>query len=337
MPNAIIYTFTGTGNSLWLANRSAEELKSRDFSVSISRLDAGNIKVVNGHNEAEVIGIVSPVYGFGLPQIVAKFLKNLPEGRGQKTFVFIATGNTEVLEIKGWPLPFPPTEGVCIWQCGFNLEKKGYEFLVADAFEMSTNWVMFFNPPNEAYRTELELKNSSRIKDLVGALLSEAKDIKKIHILPAAFFGTIYFCFVLFARRWLGKCFTVSRECNACGICAKTCPGKTILMRNEKPYWKFNCQQCFRCINTCPKKAIQCSSVNFWGMVLLQFLGGSIPVWIGLKVPGGAVELTKMAFALGVTFPYVWFVHFLEFKNIMPAWYLTKKKQRYKHRDLTIK
>ncbi|MEI7904482.1 MAG: hypothetical protein WCI43_03590, partial [Candidatus Firestonebacteria bacterium] len=213
---ALIYYFTGTGNALWLANRSAGELKSAGFEVELSRLDADNYSPVNGHEAAEVVGIVSPVYGFGLPQIVVKFLRRLPESLGQKAFVFISTGNTETFEIKGLPFSVPPTEGICTWQCAYYLYKKGYDLLLAEAFEMATNWVMFLNAPDGKYLAELELRNSAKIKQLIRGMTEGDSVIKGPGKIMSVLLGLVYLCFLLFARRWLGKTFTVTKECNGC-------------------------------------------------------------------------------------------------------------------------
>ena len=235
----------------------------------------------------------------------------------------------------------PPTEGICTWQCAYYLYKKGYDLFLAEAFEMATNWVMFLNAPDGNYLAELELMNSAKIKQLIRGMTEGDSVIKGPGKIMSTILGLIYICFLLFARRWLGKTFTVTRECNGCGICAKNCPGRTIKMKYGKPYWDFSCQQCFKCINTCPKQAIQNSALNFWGILLLQFTGGSILFWLGFKILGPLKGIFEMAFAIGITFPFVWLVHLLEFHpktaRFMPPWYLNRNKRRYKHRDLSLK
>ena len=85
---ALVYYFTGTGNALWVANRSAGELKSAGYEVELNRLDADNYAPVNGHEAAEVIGIVSPVYGFGLPADCCKIPPPASGKPGTEGFCF---------------------------------------------------------------------------------------------------------------------------------------------------------------------------------------------------------------------------------------------------------
>ena len=40
-----------------------------------------------------------------------------------------------------------------------------------------------------------------------------------------------------------------------CGLCAKACPVKNILMENG-PKPQGACVFCYRCVNLCPKKAV---------------------------------------------------------------------------------
>ncbi len=45
-------------------------------------------------------------------------------------------------------------------------------------------------------------------------------------------------------------------RCVACGLCAKNCPVKNIVVENGKARPQGNCALCYRCVNLCPRKAI---------------------------------------------------------------------------------
>lgn len=51
--------------------------------------------------------------------------------------------------------------------------------------------------------------------------------------------------------------FRVDDKCSNCGICARICPVKNIMMVDNKPHWNGYCEQCMTCIQYCPKEAIQ--------------------------------------------------------------------------------
>lgn len=66
MTVAVIYCFSGTGNSLYAANKISAEINA----------EVVNMKSV-GECDADVIGIVFPVYFWGLPKTVERFLGDI--------------------------------------------------------------------------------------------------------------------------------------------------------------------------------------------------------------------------------------------------------------------
>jgi ferredoxin len=51
--------------------------------------------------------------------------------------------------------------------------------------------------------------------------------------------------------------FTVTENCNGCGICRDICPVRNIKLESQKPTWQHHCERCLACIQWCPKEAIQ--------------------------------------------------------------------------------
>jgi ferredoxin len=52
------------------------------------------------------------------------------------------------------------------------------------------------------------------------------------------------------------RTFSVSEECNSCGICARVCPVDNIELVGGRPEWLHHCENCLACYNWCPRKAI---------------------------------------------------------------------------------
>jgi ferredoxin len=51
--------------------------------------------------------------------------------------------------------------------------------------------------------------------------------------------------------------FTITENCNGCGICSDICPVQNIKLESQKPTWQHHCERCLACIQWCPTEAIQ--------------------------------------------------------------------------------
>lgn len=336
----VIYYFSGTGNAWSLAETTAREFEQKGYKAILSPIEKGNERAHPEHENSEFIGIVSAVYGFGMPQMVAKFLRRLPASKGQKSFVFISMGNTEVLNLGLKKIDIPATEGICIHQARFWLKTKGYQVINAHAFEMPTNWILLLNSPEEIKAHEYYSNSRELIKKYVQDIIDFKVSIKTLNIIAVVILGLIYFCFVLFARRWLGKFFVTNDKCDSCKVCVEKCPSKTIQIKKGKPYWKFSCQQCFRCINMCPKNAIEISAINLFAALWFNIFGWMIynMSWFDIPTQSKLMGFVyEFAFVIFVTFIIVWIIHYLEFHpktgKILPKLFLTSRRKRYKHTD----
>ena len=74
----MIFYFSGTGNSRWVANEIAKKINDKTF--DISKLN----KRIDIDNEKQ-IGFVFPIYAWGIPEPMAIFIKKL---KPSKTFTF---------------------------------------------------------------------------------------------------------------------------------------------------------------------------------------------------------------------------------------------------------
>lgn len=83
-----IYYFTGTGNSLSVAKKTAENLAC-DSVIAI----ADEIKKDNLSCNSDIIGIVTPLYCSGLPKIVSDFLNKINLKKESYIFLFVTAGS----------------------------------------------------------------------------------------------------------------------------------------------------------------------------------------------------------------------------------------------------
>ena len=95
----MIFYFSGTGNSRWVAQTLASRMG--DKACDLTRLDA--VPDLKGESR---VGIVFPVYAWGLPEVVADFAAKLPQ-TGAFTFGVGTCGSEAGLALKHLSQLFP--------------------------------------------------------------------------------------------------------------------------------------------------------------------------------------------------------------------------------------
>lgn len=224
----MIFYFSGTGNSKWVAEKIAENIGDRVFDISSKE----NILDVENEN---YIGFVFPVYAWGAPKIMISFAQNLKK---VDSFTFAIC--------------------TCGENVGYALKKfsKVYRTDSNYSIVMPNNYIVGSDPDDkeEAIR---KIKNAEiEIKEISG----EIKNRKYTYRAEEGSFswiksGIVNLGFNKFARST--KNFYATEKCIGCGVCERNCPMKTIHIENGKPVWGKECRQCLKCINECPMCAIE--------------------------------------------------------------------------------
>lgn len=231
-----IYYFTGTGNSLKVAKEIACGLEDAEL-VQISR---NSIEVEN-NTDSMRIGIVFPVYYYGLPILVKEFTERLSVS--SKAYIFaIATCGGSV--------------GIAIKQLEKILEAKGAVISAAFKILMPDNYQVMYAPtPQEKRKVRFCLQNR-KVGQIIQTV-SKSETVKmeaEGELLPKTFGGLIYGYFK--PKNW-DRNFWVDSKCSGCSICARICPANNIVMEKGRPKWLHQCEHCLGCMQWCPKHAIQ--------------------------------------------------------------------------------
>lgn len=224
----MIFYFSGTGNSQWAAERIAA--LTGDEVRDISRLEA----VPDLTREAR-IGLVFPIYAWGVPEPMVAFVKTLP-----KTDVFsfaVCTCGEEA------GLAMKKLSGLYPLRSSYSLVMPNNYIIGADVDDAQT-------VRRKISAAEAEIQTIAR-EVLAG------QSVCRVHegSLAGLKSGFINFGFNRFARST--KPFHATDACNGCGQCVRNCPASTISLVHGKPVWGKQCYQCLRCINECPQRAIQ--------------------------------------------------------------------------------
>lgn len=229
----MILYFSGTGNSKYVAEKLAELLGEELFNIE------GKQRLPMMVDD-EPLGIVFPVYAWGLPRIVADYLSN--KNINNK---FVWT----------------------VMTCG---DDMGYtDVILEKTIKRTVNAAYSLQMPNtyvsltgfDVDSTELANK---KLKETEAQLPRIAESIRNRETCSELTRGDMpwmktYVLRPLFNKFLVtDKFFNKTQDCSSCGLCAKQCPTKNIAMIAGNPIWQNkNCTGCLRCYHNCPKRSIE--------------------------------------------------------------------------------
>ena len=232
-----IYYFSGTGNSLKVARDLAALLGDTEL-VFIPSALKNNYFPPTGR-----LVIIYPVYMWGQPLIVSRFIDHLPQPKAGYVFSIATYGMVA---------------GSALKQTSRELDKKGYKLSSAFALRMPGNYTPLYGAPGKDKQEKLFQKARLRIKE-IAQIVREGKgrppETSSFCITP----GLTNFIYKMGSKQIPGadKDFWIKETCNHCGIYARVCPVNNIILQEGKPIWRHHCEQCLSCLQWCPQETIQ--------------------------------------------------------------------------------
>lgn len=255
MDEIVIYYFSGTGNSLFVAKELQKRISDSSLIPIISLLDERVI-----HTKGKTIALVFPVHAITIPIAVKKFLMKADFESSEYLFAIVTREGTI---FKG----FQKIDRI--------LNKKNKQLDAGFILNMYNNDTRHENykVPSESDISALEsvvLKKLDFIQNIIKyRMASREKDSEyTIDFGHNPFVNKILEKIVLTGMtvsEYIGgvNYFYSDSNCIGCGICEKVCLSKKISMIDKKPIWnkKVLCYMCFACLNYCPKRSVQISDI----------------------------------------------------------------------------
>ena len=238
----MIYYFSGTGNSEWIAKKLLEI------------------------DDDESLGLVFPVYAWGVPSQVKKGIIELGKseqfelqtdtlmGLGKK----VSTGSPYVYAVMtcGDDMGYTDKElsGLLSKYCGLKLS-------AVFSVHMPNTYVClpgFDVDSDDIAATKIE-NTLARLPQIMS-YIAERKETTDVH--RGVFPLTKSYVLRPFFNKFLimDKYFRVAKDrCTSCGLCVKACPKHNISLAGnvKRPVWKGDCCGCLGCYHVCPKHAIE--------------------------------------------------------------------------------
>ncbi len=230
-----IYYFSGTGNSL----KVAKDLAATIGDVVVKRIEVNSLAEGASANH-DTIGIVFPVYYYGLPKMVKEFVEGLDIGLGCYVFAVATCGGSV---------------GAALKQLQDILEAKGIVLSSSYKIKMPDNYQLLYSPPSLEKQQQYFKLQEEKIREIAEnvnnqtpSALADEGPIKRF------FGGSLYKAFKPYEK---ASGFWTDARCNNCGICERVCPSDNINMKEKKPSWSNKCELCLACMQWCPQKSIQ--------------------------------------------------------------------------------
>jgi flavodoxin/NAD-dependent dihydropyrimidine dehydrogenase PreA subunit len=250
MAKTEIYYFSGTGNSLVVARSLSEKLGGKLLSVvPLLKLDTVD-------TEAEVVGLVFPIYDFKAPTIIQSFVKKFSKLNSKYVFAVATYGFMPMKAMKKLEKTMQSYNGKLSGAFIVSMPNNGIitETINAKRQKKIQNaWILKLEKINEYVTTRKEgtIETSNVLTHLIFNGLFIKATPKLLGLAKEVAF-----------RGWKSFAFTSDNNCDGCRVCVKICPMDNIEFKNSKPVWGKNCALCFACLQWCPKEAIQAGRIT---------------------------------------------------------------------------
>lgn len=244
----MIYYFSGTGNSEWVARKLASLLGEQLISIA-EAMAQGNYRYAL--QPGEKIGWVFPTYSWGPAPIVTEFIAkwHIDGYCPNETYCYLVTtcGDEVGLAPQMWQQALGT---YIIGNATFSVQMPN-NYILLPGFDVDSAELEQQKKHDAIARVEHIAKMIEGTACVNDVVVGSWKRLKSKLIYP------------LFKKYYTSdKGFRTDEKCNGCAFCEKSCPMHNIEMHSGKPTWKGNCAMCLSCIHRCPKRAIQFGSIT---------------------------------------------------------------------------
>ena len=219
----MIFCFSGTGNSRYIAQRIAEALRDPVIDLNV-KIKAGDHSPIQTGRDVIVI---TPTYAWRIPRIASDWLAQT-ELTGAERVWFVMNCGSEI----------------------------------GNASQYNRRLAAMFAVPQAEEARKIVEKAEPTIAEVVARLKNgQAFPPPRSNLYDRFMSAAVNPVFYRFIVKAAG--FRATDSCTGCGQCVRKCPTNNIRLENGKPVWGKECTHCMACICYCPAEAIEYGKKSF--------------------------------------------------------------------------
>ena len=182
----LIHYFSGTGNTYHMVKTIESELRSKGYEVDLLNIEKDKDKNLDDY---EVHIFCFPVYGFGTPSIMLKYISNLNIVKSKAAILCTSAG----------------IEGQSLSHCKYLLNKKGFKVFFTDMVTYTYNWTQIINPQSKEIEERVFKEAEVKVIEITKKIINNEISFKKTNIIILVLSWVVFIVFSNLGRRILGK------------------------------------------------------------------------------------------------------------------------------------
>ena len=233
----MIFYFSGTGNSRYIAKRISEALHEDAVDLN-KKIKTGDTSAIKTDSD---ITLVTPTYAWRIPRIVSNWLSET-ELVGAERIWFVMDCGGEIGNAAKYNKEIAGQKNLC--------------YMGTAQIVMPENYIAMFSAPQKEEAQKIVSKAEPSILNAIEHIeKGQEFSLPRKNLYDRFMSGPINPIFYKFFVK--ADAFYAKKLCIGCGKCAKNCPVNNIELKINLPVWGNKCTHCMACICYCPAEAIE--------------------------------------------------------------------------------
>lgn len=233
----MIFCFSGTGNSRYIAGRISDALQSEIVDLNVKIKDGDLSPIRTGRD----VTVVTPTYAWRIPRAVSAWLSDV-RLIGAERIRFVMDCGGEIGNAAKYNRRLA--------------ERLQLRCMGTAQIVMPENYIAMFNAPSpEKVETIVRAAEPDIERAISLIAAGQPFPAPRNNLYDRFMSGPVNPIFYRFFVK--ADAFRAGDACVGCGRCVEKCPLNNVRLTGGRPVWGKSCTHCMACICYCPTEAIE--------------------------------------------------------------------------------